>query len=182
MNIIVRQETEQDYELAEDIVERAFRNEEFSDHTEHILISRLRKSDAFIPELCLVAEIEGHPVGHIMLTRLSIVNDKRTYDSLALAPVSVLPEHQRIGIGGMMIKESIKIAKKLGHKSVIVLGHGNYYPKFGFMPASRWGIKPPFDVPDESFMALELEDYALTGTQGIVVYGEEFLIQQMNEV
>jgi len=66
------------------------------------------------------------------------------------------------------------IAKEIGFKSVIVLGHDKYYPKFGFKPASIWGIKAPFDVSDEFFMALELEDGSLRGVTGTVVYGKEF--------
>jgi predicted N-acetyltransferase YhbS len=93
---------------------------------------------------------------------------------LALAPVSVVPEHQNKGIGSALISESLKIAKEIGFKSVIVLGHDKYYPRFGFKPASTWGIKAPFDVPDEFFMALELGDGALEDISGTVVYSKEF--------
>lgn len=174
MNIIVRQETEQDYKITENIVKKAFENAEHSDNKEHVLVSRLRKSDVFIPELSLIAENNSEILGHIMLTKLSINNNTNKYGSLALAPVSVLPEYQNKGIGSKLITESIKIAKKLGYKSIIVLGHENYYPKFGFRPASKWGIKPPFEVNDEVFMALELEDYSLFGVSGNVEYSKEF--------
>ena len=109
-----------------------------------------------------------------MLTKLLIENEGSKYDSLALAPVSVVPEHQNKGIGSELISESLKIAKELGFKSVIVLGHDKYYPRFGFKPASTWGIKAPFDVPDEAFMALELEDGSLEDISGTVVYSKEF--------
>ncbi|HEM3634022.1 TPA: GNAT family N-acetyltransferase [Streptococcus agalactiae] len=174
MNIIIRQETEKDYKLSETVVEKAFKNAEHTDHKEHLLVAKLRKSDAFIPELSLVAELDGEIVGHIMLTKLLIENEGSKYDSLALAPVSVVPEHQNKGIGSELISESLKIAKELGFKSVIVLGHDKYYPRFGFKPASTWGIKAPFDVPDEAFMALELEDGSLEDISGTVVYSKEF--------
>ena len=174
MNIIIRQETEKDYKLSETVVEKAFKNAEHIDHKEHLLVAKLRKSDAFIPELSLVAELDGEIVGHIMLTKLLIENEGSKYDSLALAPVSVVPEHQNKGIGSELISESLKIAKELGFKSVIVLGHDKYYPRFGFKPASTWGIKAPFDVPDEAFMALELEDGSLEDISGTVVYSKEF--------
>ena len=174
MNIIIRQETEKDYKLSETVVEKAFKNAEHTDHKEHLLVAKLRKSDAFIPELSLVAELDGEIVGHIMLTKLLIENGGSKYDSLALAPVSVVPEHQNKGIGSELISESLKIAKELGFKSVIVLGHDKYYPRFGFKPASTWGIKAPFDVPDEAFMALELEDGSLEDISGTVVYSKEF--------
>lgn len=174
MNITIKQEKEKDYEVSERVVERAFRNAEHTDHREHLLIAKLRKTDTFIPELSLVAELDGEIVGHIMLTKLLIENEESKYDSLALAPVSVLPEHQNKGIGSKLISESLKIAKEIGFKSVIVLGHDKYYPRFGFKPASTWGIKAPFDVPDEAFMALELENGNLEDISGTVVYSKAF--------
>ncbi len=174
MNIIIRQETEKDYKFTEKVVEKAFKNEEHSDHREQFLVAKLRKSDVFVPELSLVAEINEEIVGHIMLTKLLITDGEKKYESLALAPVSVLPEHQNKGIGSKLIHQSLKISREMGFGSVIVLGHEKYYPRFGFRPASTWGIKAPFDVPDESFMALELEDRSLDDITGTVVYGKEF--------
>lgn len=93
---------------------------------------------------------------------------------MALAPVSVLPQHQNKSIGSKLIIESLKIAKKLGFKSVIVLVYDRYYPRFGFKPADLWDIKAPFDVPKEFFMALELESGSLADVSGVVVYPKEF--------
>ncbi|WP_315118139.1 N-acetyltransferase [uncultured Clostridium sp.] len=174
MNITIRQETEKDYKLSEYTIEKAFENAEYSDHKEQFLVERLRKSEVFVPELSLVAEFDGEIVGHIMLTKLIIKNGVREYESLALAPVSVLPQHQNKSIGSMLIIESLKIAKELGFKSVIVLGHDKYYPRFGFKPADLWDIKAPFDVPKEFFMALELESGRLADVSGVVVYPKEF--------
>ncbi len=174
MNIDIRQETEKDYKISEFVVERAFKDEKYSDHKEHFLVAKLRKSDGFIPELSLVAVLGEEIIAHIMLTKIFIENGEKKYESLALAPVSVLPEYQNKGIGSKIIIESLRIAKEIGFKSVIVLGHDKYYPKFGFKPASIWGIKAPFDVSDEFFMALELEDESLRGVTGTVVYGKEF--------
>ncbi len=175
MDIKIRQEKEKDYKLSEDLVEKAFKNAEHTDHKEHFLVAKLRRSDSFLPELSLVAEVNGIIVGHIMLTKLLIENGDKIHDSLALAPISVLPEYQNNGIGGKLIRESLNIAKEIGFKSVIVLGHDKYYPRFGFRPTNIWGIKAPFDVPAEAFMALELEAGALDGVAGTVVYGKEFL-------
>lgn len=172
MDIIIRQEREPDYKLSEYVVEKAFENDEYSDHKEQFLVAGLRRSDAFIPELSLVAEHDGKIVGHIMLTRLHIVNGEKSYESLALAPVSVLPQYQNLGIGSIMVIECLRIAEGMGFKSVIVLGHDKYYSRFSFKPASMWGIKAPFDVPDENFMALELENGSLGGAAGTVVYIE----------
>ncbi len=174
MDINIRQESEKDYKLSETVVEKAFEKAENSDHREQILVERLRRSDAFIPELSLVAESNNEIIGHIMLTKLFIENENEIYESLALAPVSVLPEYQNKGIGSKLINQSLKIAKELGYKSVIVLGHDKYYPRFGFKRASIWGIKAPFDVPDEAFMALELEAGSLDSVTGRVVYCKQF--------
>lgn len=174
MNINIRQETEKYYKLSETVVEKAFKNAEHSDHKEQFLVAKLRRSDVFIPELSLVVEIDKKIVGHIMLTKLLIEDGKNKYMSLALAPISILPEYQSRGIGSKLINESLRIAKELGFKSVIVIGHEKYYPRFGFKPASIWGIKAPFDIPDEVFMALELEYKSLEGVTGIVVYSKEF--------
>ncbi|MDH5250853.1 MAG: N-acetyltransferase [Cyclobacteriaceae bacterium] len=174
MEIIVRQEKSTDFKVVFELIEKAFRTEEFSDHKEQFLVERLRKSSAFIPELSMVAEIENKVVGHILLTKLKIKNDKNEFDSLALAPISVLPDYQRKGIGGMLIEQSHRKAKELGYKSIIVLGHKEYYPKFGYKQADKFGIELPFDVPRENCMVIALTENGLNGVNGIAEYPEEF--------
>ncbi|WP_313892056.1 N-acetyltransferase [Psychrobacillus sp.] len=174
MKITIRQERYEDYKEAEAVVKHAFTKMEFSDQTEHELVARIRKSTAFIPELSLVAVDNSGIVGHILLSKIAIKGNDTAVESLALAPVSFLPEHQHKGIGSLLIREALKIAKELGHQSVIVLGHHEYYPKFGFEKASRWDINAPFEVPEEAFMALELEKNALQHVSGIVEYSSAF--------
>lgn len=113
-------------------------------------------------------------VGHILLSKIKINNDNQFAESLALAPVSVLPEYQNKGIGRLLILEALKKAKELEYNSVVVLGHPEYYPKFGFEKASSWGIKAPFEVPEEAFMALELQENALYNISGVVEYPSAF--------
>ncbi|GKU83056.1 GNAT family N-acetyltransferase [Niallia sp. NCCP-28] len=175
MNIIIRQETIEDYQTTENVVKRAFADSMHSDQTEHELVSRIRKSDAFIPVLSLIA-VEREIVGHILLSKIKIHSDKQTVDSLALAPVAVLPAYQKQGIGKLLIHAALKKAKELGFHSVIVLGHPEYYPKFGFKKAAYWGIQAPFDVPEEAFMALELTDNGLYNVSGIVEYSSAFSV------
>lgn len=122
----------------------------------------------------MVAETENKIVGHILLTKLKIKNGQNELDSLALAPVSVLPEHQGKGIGGMLIKEAHKKAKELGFISVILLGHEKYYPKFGYKRADQFGIVLPFEVPKENCMAIELIENGLKDVNGMVEYPKEF--------
>ena len=95
------------------------------------------------------------------------------YEELALAPLGILPEYQKQGIGTKLIEQGHKIAKKLGYHYSIVLGSEKYYTKFGYIPASQYGIKAPFEVPNENFMAIKLNDFEkeITGT---VEYAKEF--------
>lgn len=176
MEIKIRQEHPNEYETTEEIIKRAFFNEEYSDKNEHVLVSKIRKSDTFIPELSLVAINQSNDiVGHILLSEIKIVNDDNAVKSLALAPISVTPEYQNKGMGSQLIHAAIKKAKELGYQSVIVLGHKYYYPKFGFKPASLWNIHAPFEVPDEVFMALELTTNSLDKVHGVVHYSDAFL-------
>jgi predicted N-acetyltransferase YhbS len=91
--------------------------------------------------------------------------------------LAVLPELQKQGIGEKLITEGLRKAKELGFSSVIVVGHKDYYPKYGFEKASKWNIKCSFKVPDEAFMAIELNIGALTEKSGIVEFPKEFEIQ-----
>ncbi|MDQ8013963.1 MAG: N-acetyltransferase [Flavobacterium nitrogenifigens] len=174
MEIILRQENKNDFESVFHLIEKAFEKEEYSDHKEQFLVERLRKSDAFIPELSIVAEIDNEIVGHILFTKLQIKNESETFPSLALAPVSVLPEFQGKGIGSKLILHGHEIAKSLGYKSVILLGHQDYYPRFGYELCKKYKIKMPFDVPAENCMVIALVEDGLKGISGEVVYPSAF--------
>ena len=115
------------------------------------------------------------PPQYAIFTRITIRSEKgELYHSLALAPMAVAPEYQRKGIGKKLVERGLKRAKDLGHKSVIVLGHEHYYPRFGFQPAARWSIKAPFTVDPNHFMAIELVPDALRDVSGVVQYPKEF--------
>ncbi|MBH5317855.1 N-acetyltransferase [Paenibacillus sp. GSMTC-2017] len=113
-------------------------------------------------------------VGHILISKVKISNEKEKIDSLALAPVSVSPVYHNQGIGKLLMREALERAKDLGYSSVIVLGHPHYYPKYGFKSASLWGIKAPFEVTDDVFMVLELHEGALNHVSGVVEYPSVF--------
>lgn len=172
--IHIRQEKSTDFNDVHVLIEKAFRNDDVSDHKEQFLVENLRKSENFIPELSLIAEYEDKIVGHILLTRIKIKNQFQEYDSLALAPVSVLPKYHKQGIGGLLIKTAHKIARELQFKSVVLLGHATYYPKFGYKKASDFEIKLPFEVPLEYCMAIELVKNGLSNVSGTVKYPKEF--------
>ena len=171
---MIRQEKTTDFNAVFDLIEKAFKTEKLSDHREQFLVERLRKSNSFIPELSMVAEIDDKIVGHILLTKLKIKNNQTEFNSLALAPVSVLPEHQGNGIGGLLIEQAHKTAKELGYQSIVLLGHEKYYPRFGYEQADKYGIELPFNVPKENCMVIELTKKGLDGVVGVVEYPKEF--------
>ena len=165
----IRQESQKDYEEVYRVVKTAFEMAEHSDGNEQDLVVALRNSDSFIPELSLVAVKDDKIVGYILFTKIKIEN----HEEIALAPLAVLPEYQKQGIGSMLIEQGHKIAKKLGYHYSIVLGSENYYPKFGYIPATQYGIQAPFDVPNENFMAVKLNDTDIE-IKGVVQYAKEF--------
>lgn len=169
--ILVRQEKEADFSFVHEVNRLAFGQDDEAD-----LVDSLRKNkDVFIPELSIVAVTDSEIVGHILFTRIKIINDRGSaHDSLALAPMAVNPRFQRRGIGKQLVKSGLEKAIKLGFSSVIVLGHEDYYPTFGFKPAHEWNIKAPFDVPENVFMGIELIPGALKGVEGFVKYPKEF--------
>lgn len=171
----IRQEEENDHESVFQLIEEAFRNMEHSDHQEQFLVKKLRVSDAFIPELSLVMEDDdGEIAGHILFTKIRIENASESFESLALAPVSVKPDFQNQGIGSQLILHGHHIARELGYQSVILLGHEKYYPKFGYEKTSNFGISFPFEIPEENGMAIELVKDGLKNVKGVVKYPKEF--------
>ena len=168
----IRQEEAKDYQDVYMTVQKAFESAVHADGNEQDLVNALRNSDAYLPKLSLVAEIEGKIVGHILFSKVRVSDSVQ----LALAPLSVLPEYQRQGIGTALILEGHRRARKLGYDYSIVLGSERYYPRAGYQPAEDFGIFPPFDVPKENFMACRLTENA-PAISGVVQYPEEFGIE-----
>jgi putative acetyltransferase len=123
--------------------------------------------------LSLVATIDRRVVGHILFTPITI-EPARNCPIAGLAPMAVRPEHQRSGIGGQLIRAGLKECRRSGYSAVVVLGHPEYYPRFGFVPAHTFGLTCEFPSPPEAFMAIELESEALNGVRGVVRYRPEF--------
>jgi putative acetyltransferase len=136
------------------------------------LVDTLRES-AQEHYLSLVATIDGRVIGHILFTPVTIepAVDRRI---AGLAPMAVHPDYQRSGVGSQLIRAGLEECRRRGYAAVIVLGHPEYYPRFGFVPAHIFGLTCEFPSPPEAFMAIELESSALSGIEGLVRYRHEF--------
>jgi putative acetyltransferase len=151
---------------------RHINTEAFDTDAEANLIDALRKSGT--PLISLVAEENGELVGHILFSPVTLETGNCNISIAGLAPMAVAPAFQKGKIGSMLVKEGLSHCKKAGYAAVVVLGHPDYYPRFGFIPSVNYGIKPEFDVPAEVFMAKELRKGALTDCNGIVKYHKVF--------
>lgn len=125
------------------------------------------------PCISLVAEVDGQVAGHIMFTPVSL-NSHPALRIFGLAPLAVLPQHQRHGVGSALVRAGLQRCRDLSHGAVVVLGHPAYYPRFGFQPAARLGIGCEYDVPEDAFMLLELEPGYLQRASGTVAYHPAF--------
>jgi putative acetyltransferase len=125
------------------------------------------------PIVSLVAEDRGAIVGHIMFSPVTL-SGHPTLRLMGLAPMAVVPTHQRQGIGSALVTAGLEHCRQLGIAAVVVLGHPAYYPRFGFWPSTRFGIGCEYDVPDDVFMVMELEVGALRGVSGTVHYHAAF--------
>ncbi|MDH3728051.1 MAG: N-acetyltransferase [Myxococcales bacterium] len=125
------------------------------------------------PLISLVAEVAGSIVGHILFSPVKLA-DQSGHMLMGLGPMAVIPQHQRQGIGSALVREGLKRCTESGCEAVVVLGHPAYYPRFGFVPASRYGVSSEYDVPDDVFMIMELQPGSLRGVSGKVSYDEAF--------
>ncbi len=143
----------------------------FETPAEANLVDALREQAA--PVISLIAETNGVIVGHIMFSPVSL-SGFPALKIMGLAPMAVIPEQQREGIGSALVRAGLEQCKQLGFDAVVVLGHPEYYPRFGFLPAARFGIGCEFQAPEEAFMVLELQSGYLYGVSGTVKYHAVF--------
>ena len=163
--LLIRPETPDDYAAIREINRQAFGQDD-----EAILVDALREQG--YARLSLVAVDQGLPVGHILFSDLPIVTPERTVPALSLAPLAVIPSHQRRGIGSALVRRGLEACAEHGHAIVIVLGHPEFYPRFGFSADLARPLRSPFS--GDAFMALELVPGALDGVVGEVCYPPPF--------
>jgi putative acetyltransferase len=143
----------------------------FGQPQEADLVDALRRNGGLT--ISLVAVQDGRIVGHIAFSSVTITSDTATSDTIGLAPMAVLPEYQRQGIGSQLVEAGLNACHNTPYGVVVVLGHPHYYPRFGFIPAKPLGIVWEHDVPDEVFMVKEIKAGALARTRGVVKYRPE---------
>ena len=165
--IEVRKESPRDYADVRRINERAFERSIEAD-----IVDSLR--GVAHPQISLVAVSDGQVVGHIFFCPVSIESNGFAFDAVALGTMAVLPEYQRQGVGSELVQQGLQECKRLGHTVVVVIGHPDYYPRFGFTRAVEKGLTYEYEVPDEAFMVAELTPGALRGRIGVVKYRPEF--------
>jgi putative acetyltransferase len=149
---------------------RAVNDAAFDQPLEGHIVDELRRHGAV--RLSLVAEIDGRIAGHILFSPVTCAGA----EGFALGPMAVTPTHQRRGVGGALIAAALARLRAAGCPFVVVLGHHHYYTRFGFVPASRHGLRCEWDVPDEAFM-VQVLDPAVTPAPGLVRYRPEFLME-----
>ena len=166
----LRLESKSDWKTVEQITYRAFRDapptDSDDDGNEALLARKLRSCASFVPELDYVAELDGSVIGNIMYARSKIIGDDCEWEMLTFGPVSVLPKYQRDGVGSALIRKTLDAARDLGYRAVLIFGHESYYPRFGFKPASEFGITTADGKNFPAFMALPLCEGALDGIRG----------------
>lgn len=170
----IRPETREDWTAVERLVQESFKDEKFSDGREPELVRLLRGSGNYIQDLSLVAEVNGDLVGYILLTMVKIRYEAGWQPSLALAPLAVDPARQKKGIGSALVEEAHAKARDLGYPSVIVIGHEEYYPRFGYRPLDDFRIRIPFDIPSKYCFIKHLRKECRLHTDGSVEYGDAF--------
>ena len=176
MEISVRLETRNDWRKVEELTREAFWGFTSPACNEHYLVNLIRKSEAYIPELCFVAEDEeGELIGSIVYSRAFIVSGSgEQTEVITFGPLSVLPSCQKMGVGSELLLHSIEEAKRLGYRAIVFFGHPDYYVRFGFRNAKAFGITTSEGKNFDAFMAMPLFEGALDNISGIFKEDEVF--------
>lgn len=167
--IVVRPETPADW-----VAIRRVNDLAFGQPQEGRLVDEIRGRPGFVTDLSLVAVAGECVVGHILFSPIIVVSRGGPVAAWGLAPMAVHPAAQRRGIGSALVRHGLQECRERNQNRIVVLGHADFYPRFGFVPASRYGVTCPFPAKDENFMAQELVPRAWQGAAGRVIYPEPF--------
>lgn len=168
-SIVVRTERPEDYQAIDVVNLSAFEGD-----AEARLISMLREQPGYRADYSLVAEFNGRPVGHLLMTPGKCTQQKGDIAVMIIAPMSVVPSQSHRGIGTALVEEAKKKSREEGMVAMIAVGKPGYYDRLGFEPASKWGVHCNLPVPEDAVMLVELDEGALAGG-GMVNYSSPFL-------
>jgi predicted N-acetyltransferase YhbS len=182
MKILILQTTDKDFPKTENLTREAFWNIYKPGCDEHLVLHNVRNSTNYVRELDLVAVFDNEIIGHIISTKAKITDSEQyEHEILCVGPLSVFPEFQNKGIGSALLNESIKVAKELDYKGMILFGNPDYYHRFGFRNAQEYGITTKEGLNFEPFMALELQNNGLHNVKGKFIEDDAF-VTQANEL
>jgi putative acetyltransferase len=174
-DLVVREENPDDIEAIRRINRLAFERD-----VEAGIVDALREAGAVTLSMvaCQVDPATGaeEVIGHALYSPIIIEGANESCSAVGLGPLAVLPDYQRQGVGTFLMEVSLEILRRAGHPAVILVGHPNYYPRFGFLPAEEWGLSVAFEVPPGVFQAIELQPGALAGVAGTIRFRPEFVV------
>jgi putative acetyltransferase len=170
MILKIRKSTPSDVSEVLHVERQAFGNDKGPEIVD--LVNGLLSDPSAMPRLSLLAVNNERSIGHILFTRARISNPNDSISAVILAPLAVIPEAQSLGVGGQLVKEGLKQLSETGVGLVFVLGHPEYYPRFGFKPAGRLGFEAPYPIPDEhanAWMVQELHPGVIGNVRGNLI-------------
>ncbi|MCL2116435.1 MAG: N-acetyltransferase [Methanobrevibacter sp.] len=178
MEIILRIEEEHDYGIVEELTREAFWNVHCPGCDEHLLIHNLRNKKEFIKNLDFVAIYNNKIVGNIVYCKTKIIGSTKEYAVLTFGPLSVIPKYQNNGIGSKLINHTVKLAKEMGYKSIIIYGDLEYYKRFGFRHSKEYEITNKDKKYPAPLLVKELYPNALNGIKGVFDEGKNYEINE----
>lgn len=175
-DIVIRKEEPGEYHKTEETTLKAFWNKHHLGCNEHLLVHKLRKSEVYLPELSRVAVVSGEIVGAICYSKawLKRAENEQAKEILTFGPLCVAPEWQGCGVGGLLLKETLTLAKEAGYEGVVIFGEPEYYPRHGFQTCDHFGITTADGKNFDAFMGIELVEGRLADFGGKFYESEVF--------
>lgn len=174
-SILIRQEEKNEHHKVEEIVLKAFWNKHHLGCNEHLLVHKMRNSDVYLPQLSRVAVVENEIVGVICFVKTMLQNGNRTKEIVTFGPLCVAPEWQGCGIGGVLLLETLKLAREFGYEGAVIFGEPEYYPLHGFKTCDNFGITTMDGKNFDAFLGIELVE------DGLRSFGGKFCIPDLFE-
>ncbi len=181
-DVIIREETKADYYETELMTMRAFWNLHAPGCNEHYLVHQLRPCEDYLPELSRIAVKDGRVIGCILYSKAKIVDGEKVQDIVTFGPLSVEPEWQGTGVGKMLLRETMEIAKNMGYRGIVIFGEPDYYPKVGFKTCDNFNITTPDGKNFSAFMGIELIEDGFKDVKGKFYESDIFLNLPENKV